>query len=72
MAWKKLSPAQDWLVQRLASGPLEVDAKTIGIGWLMPQGLKMSTVDALVKMGAIRRNITGQGARRKMTLTKAD
>lgn len=71
MPWKKLSPAQDWLVQRLAKGPLEVDSRVIGGGWLLPQGLKMSTVDALVKMGAIKRDISGHGIRRKMTLTKS-
>lgn len=69
MPWKKLSPAQHWLMQRLEKGPLEVDKRIVGSGWVLPQGLKISTVDALVKMGAVRREISGTGILRKMTLT---
>ena len=69
MPWKKLSPAQSLLMERLANGPLDIDAKVTGYGWRMPLGVEMRTIDALEKMGAIKRKITGQSVHRKMTIT---
>lgn len=72
MPWKKLSPAQERLMEILDKGPLQIDAKVVGSGWRMRLGIEMRTIIALEKMGVIQRHVFGTGITRKMIVRKTE
>jgi enhancing lycopene biosynthesis protein 2 len=71
MPQKKMSFAQARVMEELERGPLHIYAKIYGNGWRPRLGIEMRTIDALEKMGAIKRKIVGSGVTRKMVITKS-